>query len=340
MSIKRPQITLGPIPLAAQASQMPHVSQLPRPPRVCLLFPPNWTPTLPHLALPTLTAFLRQEGVEVMQRDLNIEVFDEVLTEDHLTNCIELVKNRFGSRASSRSQGPVPSPQQVAWAIQNGPHLAGQIEKAKDVIRSHAFYDGPIGYANFQILAQCLDLVSLPFFPAALHLQGYEAAGPVDSSEFLVQGVADPRHNMFLDVYRKILLPDIVEFQPDLVGISIPSMAQVLAGLTLAHLVRHETDLACHITIGGPHISMLHDVLPDVPLLFELIDSAVLYDGEGPLLHLACAQVFRDRPQYGSQSGVPGWEENPGNAPPGTSQDPEYALAGLRWLPLRQVPSS
>ena len=291
MSIKRPQITLGPIPLAAQASQMPHVSQLPRPPRVCLLFPPNWTPTLPHLALPTLTAFLRQEGVEVMQRDLNIEVFDEVLTEDHLTNCIELVKNRFGSRASSRSQGPVPSPQQVAWATQDGPHLAGQIEKAKDVIRSHAFYDGPIGYANFQILAQCLDLASLPFFPAALHLQGYEAAGPVDSSEFLVRGVADPRHNMFLDVYRKILLPDIVEFQPDLVGISIPSMAQVLAGLTLAHLVRHETDLACHITIGGPHISMLHDVLPDVPLLFDLIDSAVLYDGEGPLLHLACAQV-------------------------------------------------
>lgn len=270
---------------------MPQVSQLPRPPRVCLLFPPNWTPTLPHLALPTLTAFLRQEGVEVMQRDLNIEVFDEVLTEGHLTHCIELAKKRFSPQSRSRSKGPMPSPQQVDWAIQEGPYLAGQIEKAKEVIRSHAFYDGPIGYANFQILAQCLDLASLPYFPAALHLQGYEAAGPVDSSEFLAQGVADPRHNMFLDVYRKILLPDIVDFQPDLVGISIPSMAQVLAGLTMAHLVRQETDLACHITVGGPHISMLHDVLPDVPLLFDLIDSAVLYDGEGPLLHLACAQV-------------------------------------------------
>lgn len=44
-----------------------------------LLFPPNWTPTMPHLALPTRAAYLRQNGVEVTQRDLNIEVSDEII---------------------------------------------------------------------------------------------------------------------------------------------------------------------------------------------------------------------------------------------------------------------
>ena len=39
--------------------------------KIVLLFPPNWTPSMPHLALPTLTAFLREEGIEVIQRDLN-----------------------------------------------------------------------------------------------------------------------------------------------------------------------------------------------------------------------------------------------------------------------------
>ena len=29
--------------------------------KVLLLFPPNWTPAMPHLALPTLTAYLRGE---------------------------------------------------------------------------------------------------------------------------------------------------------------------------------------------------------------------------------------------------------------------------------------
>ena len=52
--------------------------------KVMLLFPPNWTPTMPHLALPTLTAYLRANGVEAIQRDLNLEVFDEILTRNFI----------------------------------------------------------------------------------------------------------------------------------------------------------------------------------------------------------------------------------------------------------------
>ena len=79
---------------------------------------------MPHLALPSLTAFLRQEGVQVMQRDLNIEVFDEILTKVHLLDCIELVSERFGPVAGSRNEGPLPPPRTVAWALNEGPHLA------------------------------------------------------------------------------------------------------------------------------------------------------------------------------------------------------------------------
>ncbi len=52
--------------------------------KVMLLFPPNWTPSMPHLSLPTLTAYLRLHGVEVIQRDLNAEVFDEILTRAYM----------------------------------------------------------------------------------------------------------------------------------------------------------------------------------------------------------------------------------------------------------------
>ena len=52
--------------------------------KVMLLFPPNWTPSMPHLSLPTLTAYLRQHGIEVIQRDLNAEVFDEILTRKYM----------------------------------------------------------------------------------------------------------------------------------------------------------------------------------------------------------------------------------------------------------------
>ena len=202
-------------------------------PKVMLLFPPNWTPTMPHLALPTLTAFLRQQGVEVIQRDLNVEVFDEILSRRYLTGALARLKRMQGSAGQRQMAGPDGSgAAKVDWALQEGPRLAKQVERAKAGIRSSAFYDGPIGLGMLSTLLDCLEIANLPFHPASLHFQGYDSAGPPDSSHFLLHGVRDDRHNMFLDIYRRLLLPDILRERPDVVGISIPSMAQMVPGLT------------------------------------------------------------------------------------------------------------
>jgi anaerobic magnesium-protoporphyrin IX monomethyl ester cyclase len=68
-------------------------------------------------------------------------------------------------------------------------------------------------------------------------------------------------------------------------GISIPSMPQMLAAMTLAYLVK-QSGLQCHVTVGGPHVTMLREQIARTPALFELIDSAVVFDGEVPLLRL------------------------------------------------------
>lgn len=261
-----------------------------RPPKVMLLFPPNWTPTMPHLALPTLTAYLRQAGVEVIQRDLNAEVFDVLLRRDAVLQAVDLLYSRFGSTTGRPQRGPSPPPDQVKWALQHGSMLAEEVEHAVTVMRSEAFFDGPTGLRAFQTVVQALEVLSLPFFPAYLNLQTYVAAGPVDSSRFLLQAVGDERHNMFIDLFRRMLLPDIIREQPDVVGISIPSMAQMLPGMTAAYLIK-QAGLTCHISIGGPHISMLREELPKAPQIFQLIDSAVVFDGEVPLLQLAEAVV-------------------------------------------------
>lgn len=258
--------------------------------KVMLLMPPNWTPTMPHLALPTLTAYLRGHGVEVIQRDLNLEVFDEILTRDYIKGAVERLRSEYspptGAGKGQRPRRPrIPKPETIQWALRAGPTLAGQVESAKRVIRSDAFFDGPIGLRAFRVIADCLEIASLPFFPATLHLQSYNAAAPVDSSRSLLQAVRDPQHNMFLDIYRRGIIADIQREQPDLVGISIPSMPQMLAGMTLAYLIK-EAGLPCHVTVGGPHISMLREQLPKVPALFTLIDSAVVFDGEVALLRL------------------------------------------------------
>jgi hypothetical protein len=285
--------------------------------KVLLVFPPQWTPAMPYLALPVLTSFLRSQGVDVIQRDLNLEAYDTVLSRAHLEQTIERLRRDYAApsvvptdkrsalvnagrlRAQSNPGGgiasPLPAtgnarlneiPEQIQWALTHGPRLAAQVDAAKEVFRSPAFYDGPKSLEAFEIIVHSLELASLPFLPAQLDLLNYIPAGQMDNSKSLLQAVRDRRHNMFLEIFERVIVPDIVREQPDIVGISIPTMGQMLPGMTLAHLVRR-TGLKCHITVGGPHISMLREQLTRVPALFSLIDSAVIFEGELPLLRLA-----------------------------------------------------
>jgi radical SAM superfamily enzyme YgiQ (UPF0313 family) len=252
---------------------------------VMLCAPPNWTPAMPHLALPTLTAYLRSHGVTVLQRDLNLEVFDALLTRDYLRESISRLRQQASAPGQRHHATAAAPPERIRWALQQGPWLANQVEQAKATIRSERFFDGPIGLAAFDTVINCLEIASLPFYPAVLSLQSYESAFPIDNSRALLRAVRDPRYNIFLDLYRRTIVPEIMREAPDVVGISIPSMPQMLAGMTLAYLVK-ESGLNIHVTVGGPHITMLREQIAKTPALFTLIDSVVVFDGEVPLLRL------------------------------------------------------
>ena len=68
--------------------------------KVVLLFPPSWTPTMPHLALPALTAYLRSHGAAVIQRDLNLETLDEILTWDYVERAVARLRQDYGSHGN------------------------------------------------------------------------------------------------------------------------------------------------------------------------------------------------------------------------------------------------
>lgn len=245
---------------------------------------------MPHLALPTLTAYLRGHGIDVIQRDLNATTFDDILTHDHVMHSLNRLREDYGADASRhpKNRRGIPQREHVQWALKEGKRLAREVEEAKAIIRSEQFFDGDTSLPAFETIIQCLEIASLPYFPASLTLQTYISAYPTDSSSALLEAVKDENHNIFLDLFRNGILKEIEREQPDIVGISIPSMPQMLAGMTLGYLVKN-SGLNCHVTIGGPHVSMLRDELAKVPAIFSLFDSAVVFDGEVPLLKLAQA---------------------------------------------------
>ncbi len=292
--------------------------------KVMLLFPPNWNPVMPHLALPTLTAFLRAHGVEVIQRDLNIEVFDEVLTRRHLEGALARLRQDYGPRGERRPPRSVTAPRElVGWALTRGPRVAAQVERAKRTIRSASFFDGPIGLGAVETIADALRIASLPFFPAALEIGTYRPALTADSTRNILREVRDPQFNLLREIYRRGVIADIERERPDVVGISIPSMAQMVPGLTLAALIK-ERGLPCHVTVGGPHITMLRERLARAHELFQLIDSAVVFDGEVPLLRL-CEALAGD----GDLSAVPNLIYRQGPATRVTERKPPEKIGNL-----------
>ena len=63
--------------------------------KVLLIYPPDWYPSEPYLSLPSLTAVLRQAGHTVVQKDINLEMYDWYFSEDFLKKVLRRVPQQL-----------------------------------------------------------------------------------------------------------------------------------------------------------------------------------------------------------------------------------------------------
>jgi anaerobic magnesium-protoporphyrin IX monomethyl ester cyclase len=242
---------------------------------------------MPHLALPSLTAYLRENGVEVLQRDLNAEVFDQVLSGRHLRT-VQRQLRREKQRLAHRDIPPdlrQAKLDALAWAEQNGPQIVDTIDQAKSIVRSDAFFDPYVGLQAFVTLTYGLQLASALYYPSELRLLGYRSAHLIDASYAIRAAVEDGPHNLFRSLFQVSVIPQIRRERPDVIGISLTCADQVIAGFTLAALIK-EAGLPAHVALGGKMITCWRDQLPRAEALWDLFDSAVFAEGEVALLRL------------------------------------------------------
>ena len=242
---------------------------------------------MPHLALPSLAAFLRANGVEVVQRDLNAEVFDRLLSRRHLRT-VSRQLDREKRRAPTRRLPPqIEQARQevVRWASQVGGQIAEQIDDAAASVRSERYFEPAAGLEAFATLVEGLRLASVPHYPSELRLLGYRSAYPIDASQAIRADVEDRDINMFRSLFQTWVIPQIRHERPDLVGISLTSADQVSAGFTLAALIK-EAGIDTHVVVGGKMITCWRDQLPRAGALWEYMDSAIAWEGEVALLEL------------------------------------------------------
>ena len=208
---------------------------------IYLVFPTSWHPSQPYLSLPSLKAFLNQNGVQdVIQRDLAIELLNDLCTWEKTKPLYERIireLNELSSRprltqVESEKFAKLREAEEIVMALKD------QIDSAVNSQRSPEFYEIDQYMENLKVMDVWLDNILAPYYPSQLTVIGSQMRFSPYSSKEVIDSFSHPEENFFYDLYEKWYLDDILKEDIDIFGISITSVEQIISGLTLAYLVK------------------------------------------------------------------------------------------------------
>ncbi|MCP4549342.1 MAG: radical SAM protein [bacterium] len=226
--------------------------------KVSLISPPFVDPRAPYLAVASLTAFLRAKGHQVIQTDLNVLSLSSLLSAAYLSSL-------FGKN--------------------NHPALEFCMEHVDQAV---ANLRDPSAFCNFQtyirsrnILDLTLRCISSRYPGVDLNLRritSYDGTlGQIIAS--VLQGKETPFDPVYLDEF----VPEILAWDPDIVGISVSNGSQLLPALKLSMLLKAR---GARTILGGPVITRTREEIASTREFFEVADGAIIYEGEEALQRL------------------------------------------------------
>jgi hypothetical protein len=259
-------------------------------PHVALVYPPTCDPTAPYLAVPMLTGFLRAHGVRVTPIDANLEAYDQLLRGDAMSALARRVERSIGELERQKRLGHQEQLRYLALLRARGDARLAKaaIDEATATLRDEARFFDPIAYdAATRTIDAALRAVSAAHFPTQLDFTAYRTPfGMLSHDE--IQRAASPEQDPFFGYVQDTLIPRLRAAAPDVIGLSVCFPGQLQPAYAFAWKIKAALP-GVHLTVGGPGVTQMLIRLEGTALAQALgpFDSAVVYEGERPLLALA-----------------------------------------------------
>jgi anaerobic magnesium-protoporphyrin IX monomethyl ester cyclase len=248
---------------------------------VVLIGPPPSDPTQPYSSLPMLTGFLRNKGLDVIQLDLGVHLFDKWMSADKLEHARKDAIARL-----NETEVDDGFKERFFQIMGFSDYIVEHVAEAKAIMRDpNQFYDlARYDWASSVLKMGC-ELVSLPCHPTVLSPYNYVSSARPTFKEML-DATSQRSDNLFFDEFSSVTVPDILSKDPLMVGVSVTYVCQILPAFTLTRLLKKAApDL--HISIGGATISQMESQIMSDPACFQFADSYVVGEGETALLAIA-----------------------------------------------------
>jgi len=298
-------------------------------PHAVVLQPPPGNLTGPSAAPAYLKAYAQDHGYKVQIRDIGIEAFYYLTEPQRIRHLIERADILLRRLESKEMLEPLEQRWYGLLLMAKGFGLApgrftDVISGFKDEARFH-------DYARYKIDCKFLDaffrLLRAVCYPTMVTPWDYPSVHAL-KSENAVRLHLDDDINPYISYYREVLIPEIAEVAPDVVGISMVYASQSVQALTLGMLLKQYLP-GVHITMGGGYLTQwaLQMEEEQYSFLFSAADSVVCGEGEVPLVSLL--EAIRDGASLADVPNLIYLEEETGRI----RQSPNLVFTDLTELP-------
>jgi hypothetical protein len=252
--------------------------------KVWLIYPPQWTSAAPPASMSLLAGFLTANDIDTEVLDLNIGLYDTVLSRSVQNRAVEIIEQEWAlaqTGAPSRERF-----QELARVIPFAREVADRIEKCKQELRSpQTAGDRVAMLRDIAFIDYALRVFSVAYPEQRL-------SGHTLEFHFEIQGNFDDciacaasLKGTFVDNYFTEQLNAIASNAPVLVGISINSPLQLVTGLRIVMILR-ELGHDGLVVFGGSLLPSLAPDIKDLAPLLRHVDAIVYFEGEKALLDL------------------------------------------------------
>ena len=257
-------------------------------PKILLVHPPQFALYSPFLAVPTVTAYVRSQGYACDQWDLNVMVNRRFLSPDWIRRA-----------AAVGAQRAEELPEKNQRALDELETVCKDLPSALAALKlSENLLDDDVLTWIFKTIDGAYAITNAAYYPSEVSYN-FTTRYAVDRFDDVEAAIRDEAENPYLALYREEFVPQIIEGGYDIVGIGMAFDEQLIPGLSLARVIK-EMAPDVHVVGGGTLLTKLSSPLKRLNKLFTPLDTAILYEGETPLVsliqHLEGERAIEDVP--------------------------------------------
>ena len=261
--------------------------------RTLLIFPPQWNPFHIYGSLPSLQSYLKQRGEAPYLCDANINFYNFLLSNDFRQIAIARVERLLQATASDGSRRDnMGSAREI---LLHGEEFVRVI----NTIRDREIFENI--HKRREVLAKWdtyLDAISTLYPPLKLTYRGLKIPDLNVDLESIIRFCTSGDDNLFKVYYTHSLRQHVQAVNPDIIGLSVVGLEQVIPSLTLCILLKADFP-SSHLTVGGGVFSAYLESTNEYnSLMGTLLDSIILGPGGKPLYELI--QALRSTTSLGN----------------------------------------